>query len=169
MKILLVAATHFEIQPTIEILQSSQFKIKSHEISFLITGIGSVATTYFLTNEIFKNRPHLILQAGIAGCFTKHELATTVLIKEDSFADLGVIEDNQFKNIFDLRLADKNEYPFANGALRNPNKGLLNIIQAENVHGITVNEITTDSKRIKWYQQNGAPAVESMEGAAFHY
>jgi futalosine hydrolase len=169
MKILLVAATHFEIQPTIDVLQSRQFKAQSHEISFLITGIGAVATTYVLTNEIFKNRPHVILQAGIAGCFTEHELATTVLIKEDGFADLGVIEGNQFKNIFDLGLADKNEYPFTNGALRNPNKSLLSMIQAENVNGITVNEITTDAKRIKWYQQNGGPAVESMEGAAFHY
>lgn len=169
MKLLLVAATQSEIQPTIDFLQSSQYKVQPHQISFLITGIGSVATTYFLSNEIFKNRPHLVLQAGIGGCFTQHELATVIAVKEDRFADLGVMEDHQFKNIFDLRLAGQNDAPFSSGALPNPHKGLLNLINAENANGITVNEITTDTNRIEWYKQNGRPAVESMEGAAFHY
>jgi futalosine hydrolase len=169
MKILLVAATHFEIQPATDFLQSRQYKVQSHEISHLITGIGSVATTYLLTTEIFKNHPDLILQAGIAGCFTKHALAETVLIKEDSFADLGALENNQFKTVYDLQLADKNEYPFTNGVLHNPNKNLLNLLKAEMVTGITVNQITTDTESIEWHKQNGAPAVESMEGAAFHY
>ena len=40
---------------------------------------------------------------------------------------------------------------------------------SKQVKAITVNEITTDTKRIAWYQQNVSPVVESMEGAAFHY
>jgi futalosine hydrolase len=169
MKILLVSATDFEIQPTIDILQSCKYKVHSQEISVLITGIGSTATTYFLTKQIYKTPPELIVQAGIAGCFTNHELGSTFLVNEDRFADLGVMEDNKFKNIFDLGLSDKDAYPFTNGSLHNPHKGLLNMIITENVRAITVNEITTDAKKIKWYKQNGGPAVESMEGAALHY
>jgi futalosine hydrolase len=37
------------------------------------------------------------------------------------------------------------------------------------VRAISVNEITTDAVRIGWYQQNGSPIVESMEGGALHY
>jgi futalosine hydrolase len=169
MHILITAATSFEIQPLIDFLQTKDYKLQSHEISFLITGVGAVATTYHLTNEIFKNRPNIILQAGIAGCFTKHVLAETVIIKEDSFADLGVMENKQFKNIFDLQLANKNDFPFTNGILSNNNKNLLNLLSIEKVNGITVNEITTDNEKIKWHQQNSVAVVESMEGAAFHY
>jgi futalosine hydrolase len=169
MHVLIIAATSFEIQPAIDFLQTKEYKVQSCEITFLITGIGTVATTYSLANEIFKNRPHVILQAGIAGCFTKHALGETVIIREDSFADLGVKENNQFKNIFDLKLADKDGFPFSNGLLVNPNEKLLNILPEEKVRGITANEITTDKEKIEWYQQNGSPAVESMEGAAFHY
>lgn len=169
MKILLIAATSFEIQPTIDYLQTKLYKVQSHEISYLITGVGAVATTYFLTTEILRKHPHLILQAGIAGCFTSHALAKEVIIKDDRFADLGVTENRQFKSIFDLRLADRNKYPFSNGLLVNNSKRLLSILPIEKVSSITINEITTDKEKIKWHLHNNAAVVESMEGAAFHY
>ena len=59
--------------------------------------------------------------------------------------------------------------PYTNGSLVNPNQKLLQLSGLEQVKAITVNEITTDTKRIEWYQQNVSPVVESMEGAAFHY
>jgi futalosine hydrolase len=37
------------------------------------------------------------------------------------------------------------------------------------VNAITVNEISTSKKRIQSYQEAYQPALESMEGAAFHY
>ncbi len=166
---MLVAATSFEIQDTVAYLQSMGGKVRSNDISFLITGIGAVSTTYFLTNEVLKNRPQVIVQAGIAGCFSRHALSKTLFIKEDCFADLGVTEDNQFKNIFDLQLAGKNDYPFTNGLLINHHERLLNMLPIEKSAGITVNEITTDIEKIKWHQQNNPAAVESMEGAAFHF
>lgn len=111
----------------------------------------------------------MILQAGIAGCFTNHNLAEIVIIKEDSFGDMGVTENNSFKNVFDLNLADKNACPFSNGLLINPNEKLLNILPLEKVSSITVNEITTNKEKIEWHKQNSSPTVESMEGTAFHY
>jgi len=128
-----------------------------------------VATTYSLTNTINKNRPDIILQAGIGGCFTEKDLCETLLIKEDSFADMGVMENNQFKSIFDLNLANKNDFPFSNGSLINPNDKLLNILPLEKAISITMNEITTSKEKIAWHKQNYSPIVESMEGAAFHY
>ena len=39
----------------------------------------------------------------------------------------------------------------------------------EVVRGVSVNEITTNPERIGWYRESYKAAVESMEGAAFHY
>jgi futalosine hydrolase len=169
MYILITAATSREIQQTAEFINTQNNEEKNHEIKVLITGIGSVATTYFLTDFINKKKPDIILQAGIAGCFTKKKPGGVVVVKEDFFGDVGVIENNEFKNIFELNLMNENDAPFINGILLNPNKKLLSLSQLEEVRSVTINEITTNKERIDFYQQKFSPVVESMEGAAFHY
>jgi futalosine hydrolase len=37
------------------------------------------------------------------------------------------------------------------------------------VTGVTVNEITTEEKRIAYYKNNLEAKIETMEGAALHY
>lgn len=128
-----------------------------------------VATTYFLTKKIGQVKPQLIVQAGIAGSFTEQALCSTVVIKEDCFADLGVMEENQFKSIFNLGLSDPDHYPFNQGLLKNPYSHLMDLTNLEHVKGITINEISTDKSRIDWHQQRTRAMVETMEGAAFHY
>jgi futalosine hydrolase len=96
-------------------------------------------------------------------------MGNTFTIKEEALGDLGVQEGQQFRTIFDLHLMDSNESPFSNGLLVNPHKELLDLTGLPAVRGITINEISTDKTRIDWYQQNMAPVVESMEGAALHF
>lgn len=169
MYLLLAAATAAEIQPVIDHLEKNDLILQPHKVEVLITGVGAVATTWSLTHTIYSHRPDLIIQAGIAGCFREYEPGKTLAIAEDNFGDLGVWENNRFNTIFDLKLADGNHPPYTNGSLVNPNKKLLQLSTLEQVKAITVNEITTDTKRIAWYLQNVSPVVESMEGAAFHY
>lgn len=171
MHILLAAATTFEIQPTIDFLLNSDsgHPDPSHRYSVLITGIGSLPTTWSLMRQIGRDRPDLIIQAGVAGCFTERLPGEVVLVEEEILADLGVWEDQQFKTLFDLRLADANTQPFSHGWLINPYRQLLTLTPLETVKSITVNEITTQPERIRWYQQNTAAVVESMEGGALHY
>ena len=169
MYLLLTAATAAEIQPVIDFLEKNDFAIQPHEAEVLITGVGAVATTYLLSYNINTHRPDLIIQAGIAGSFRADEPGKTLAIEQDSFGDIGVWEKGQFKNIFDLHLADDNQVPFTNRWLVNPNQKLLQLSGLEPVKAITVNEITTVNKRIEWYKQNLSPVVESMEGAALHY
>lgn len=169
MYLLLTAATAAEIQPVIDYLEKNDFTLRPHEVEVLITGVGAVTTTYFLTHSINNHRPDLVIQAGIAGSFREYETGKTLAIAEDGFGDLGVWENNRFNTIFDLKLADDNQPPFTNRSLVNPNQKLLQLAGLEQAKAITVNEITTDAKRIEWYQQNLSPVVESMEGAAFHY
>jgi futalosine hydrolase len=152
-----------------EFFASQNGEDPAKRLAILITGVGCTATTYQLIEAINKNRPDLILQAGIAGTFLTGQYERVVGIKEDLFADLGVWEKDRFNTIFDLNLANPNDFPFTDGMLVNPNKKLAGMADLRMVRGITVNEITTSDEKILCYQQQFSPVVESMEGASFHY
>lgn len=175
MHILLAAATTFEIQPAIDFLLKRRTHPPTapppipHRVSTLITGIGSLPTTWSLMRQIDRDRPDLIIQAGIAGCFTGRPRGEVLAIRDEALADLGVWEDRQFKTPFDLRLADANQPPFTNGRLVNPYSDLLTLTGLEPVSAITVNEISTNPDRIAWYREQNAATIESMEGGALHY
>lgn len=168
MNILLVAATSAEVQDSIDYYK--HHSIKEKNIGSLITGVGLVQTTYHLTRYVQNKTPDIIIQSGIAGLLSeRYALIDTVCIYQDFFADMGVMEDNRFKDVFDLNFGVAHEYPFNNKALINPNKNILDKLNLPQAIGISVNEITTQSKRIKCYQKKYNADVESMEGAAFHY
>ena len=161
MRILLTAATTFEIQPAIDAIGES--------LHYCITGIGGVPTTWSLMRQIDSQRPDLIIQAGIAGCFTGEKPGSVFAVLEDELADLGVWQEGGFRSVFDLGLADANTPPFSGKKLRNPYNGLLAFTRLPLVSALTVNEITTDPTRIDWYRQNSNAVVESMEGGSLHY
>jgi futalosine hydrolase len=169
MQILLIAATRFEIEPTIDYFMGMNNRSGSYEMAFLVTGIGLMSTTYSLLHQIHHFRPDYIIQGGIAGSFKSEELGRLMAIEADTPADMGVNEQGHFRSIFDLKLADPNGFPFTNGFLQNPFHHLLKLSGLEKVRAITVNEITTNKNRLEEYDQNFHPASESMEGAAFHY
>lgn len=166
MEILLAAATNFEIQPAIDFFNRNKGSVS---VTSLITGVGSLAAGYALTRQIGRRRPDVVVQAGIAGCLTDKQPGEVVVVGEEVLADLGVWEDRQFRSLFDLKLADPDGFPFSGGRLVNPHAGLFSLIGAEVVRGMTVNEITSDTARIRWHQQNTLAVVESMEGGALHY
>ena len=169
MHLVLTAATAAEIQPAIHWLTKKDNLGPFPKAEILITGIGAVATTYFLTNFLSKSKPGIIIQGGIAGSFKHNNSGETVAVGQDCFADMGAWESEQFKDIFDLKLIRENDPPFINRSLINPYLKLLSATGLRTVNAITVNEITTDTRRTAWYEQNLSPVVESMEGAAFHY
>lgn len=174
MDILLAAATSFEIQPTIDFLRARPTNPAGHApaphpISTLITGVGSTATAWSLMRQIDRHPPDLVIQAGIAGCFTGKPPGEVLIVEEEVLADLGVWEDHRFKTLFDLKLTDPDTPPFSAGRLINPYRRLLHLAALETVRSATVNEITTDPDRIRWHQQNTAAVVEGMEGGALHY
>jgi futalosine hydrolase len=173
MHILLAAATPLEIQPAIDFLLQRQAHTTAasatHPISTLITGIGTLPTTWSLMRQIDRDRPDLIIQAGIAGCFSGKPYGDVFAVGDETLADLGVWEDQQFKTPFDLHLADPNQPPFTAGRLVNPYQTLLTLTGLEPVSAITVNEISTNPGRINWYRENTSAVIESMEGGALHY
>lgn len=165
MQLLLCASTVFEISPTIDYIRNE----KLQNIDILISGVGMVATTYALTKKIFDNRPGFILQAGVAGCLDEQlPLSKIVLVENENIGDLGVEQSNQFNNLFDLKLLEKNFFPWKNGKLANEIE-VLKTAGLTVVDGVTVNEITTSKERVAYYKSELNATVESMEGAALHY
>jgi futalosine hydrolase len=169
MDILLIAATNFEIQPTINFLTESNNVIGKNRFTVLIAGIGSMSTTYWLTKAIGNKRPHMIIQAGIGGSFSEnYPPGSVVLINEEVTGDLGVEENNEFKDVFDMGLPQITG-PYTGKSLVNNNLELLQQQNLPLVRSVTINEISTRQQRIQQLQQKYQPVVESMEGAAFHY
>lgn len=163
MKILIISATAAEIKPLIKSTKGKK------NIEIIITGIGSVATTYALLKRLQTANYDFLLQAGIAGGFcSARPLGKVVAVKQDCFGDLGVVENKAIRSLFDINLLSKNSRPFKNGWLRQPDRKLLSKLNMELVNAVSVNEITTAKAAIQYYKNLNA-AIESMEGAAFHY
>lgn len=166
MSLLLCAATPFEIQPTINFIKERQL---DSQITVLFTGVGLMASAYTLTKQVSSQQPTMIIQAGIAGSIDPNlALTQVVAVKTEVVGDLGVVEQNSFRDLFSLGFIQKDLSPFQNALLVNNNISDFagELIQ---VAGVSVNEISTDKNRIAYYQQMLGAQVESMEGAALHF
>jgi futalosine hydrolase len=170
MKILLTAATTFEIEPTLQLLEKKGFTLNNNEITILITGIGPVQATYLLTCAILEKRPGLVIQAGISGSFDYDDTAAgqTVLVKYDAFGDTGMEEKGIFTTVFDAGFAGKNHFPFTDGWLINPHP-LLNNSRLPVVRSVTINKVSDSSLQKQQLIDTFSPQTETMEGAALHY
>lgn len=169
MNILLVAATVLEITPFLEYYRKQNNISGIQDLDVLITGIGLTASTYSLTKQLAIKKPHLIIQAGVAGCFdTSVPLGSVVAVKQEAIADQSVIELEKLKTLFDLKLVPQNQFPFNKGWLVNKSE-MLKKIKLKKVKGISVNEITTSAQKVKFYRDTFDPVTESMEGASLHY
>lgn len=170
MPVLIMAATSREIAPTIDYLNSNGFMVNDQTLDLLISGVGLLSSSYALTSRIINLSPDFVIQAGIAGSFSDvYPPASIVLTQEEVLGDSGVIEDGMFKDIFDLSLANANSEPFINRKLINPTCQRWKKTGIPFVTGVTVNEITTDEKRIRQLKETYGADIESMEGAALHY
>ena len=91
MKPLIVAATTFEIQAIIPLLEQKQ-------IPYLITGVGMTATAYALGKTLaLDSSISLVINVGIAGSFDREiNLGEVVSIYADSFYELGAEDADDF-------------------------------------------------------------------------
>lgn len=159
MKTLVVAATKAELSFFYQHfnLPESDF-VESKNFDLLITGVGMVATAFALGRHL-SHKYTLVINFGIAGCFDRNIALGTVLnITEDTFAELGAENGDDFLTITDLGFGD-NHY-----TARSQHK--LDLPQAK---GITMNCVTGSEKSIKNLVKRLNPTTESMEGAAVFY
>ena len=160
MKILVIAATQFEIEPFINLKNST---------GVLICGVGIPATVYHLTKKLMQDKYDMVIQAGIAGAFSKKlKKGEVVVVEQDAFGDMGVEEKRKFKTVFQSGFGDKNEFPFKNGCLINTSE-ILTATHLKNVNGVTVNKISDRKNQTRQLKKIFNAEIESMEGAAFHF
>ena len=180
-KILIVSATPGEIEPLLKSLKptisgeglATPVVHKGIRIDVLITGVGMVATTFHLTRALYNEEFELVINAGIAGTFTRYvPLGSVLNITSEEFSEMGSEAGQKFLSVFELGLQDKNRFPYQNGRLINDSYRDMNyktLKPLSKVHSITVNKVhgseETIAETLSYYQ----PVVESMEGGAFFY
>ncbi len=156
MKILLVAATKFEIAP----LLRKKNILRKNSIDVLITGVGMTQTAYALGKIFAKKKYDLAINAGVAGSFKRNiSLGSVVNVTEDYFADFGAEDGNKFLTAKEINLVSSIKYQVSGNV----------IVQLKKVKGITVNTVHGNNSSIKKVRKKFNPDIESMEGAVFFY
>ena len=173
-KILLVTATSSEADVLIKLPgidgAGDRFLFEDCDISVLVTGIGAVATAWALTKRLSViEKPDLVLNAGIAGCFGNVlKPGDVVMPVSDCFADLGVDTGKGFINLFEAGLDDPDRFPFRGGFLE-PDNRFEPPVTVISVRGVTVNATTGTESASMRLTEKYKPDIETMEGAAFFY
>lgn len=160
MQILLVAATQLEIK---------LFNNNYSNVDILVTGVGVPATIYHLQKKLHEAEYDYVIQVGIAGAFSNElDLGETVLVKQDTFGDLGIVENNIFTPATASGLIAANNFPFAAGWLINA-AGIPKNAAFKAVKAVTVNKVSDDNAQKQQLINAFNPQIETMEGAALHY
>ncbi|HYC41095.1 MAG TPA: futalosine hydrolase [Chitinophagaceae bacterium] len=166
MSVLVAAPTIAEIRPLVRYARRSALNIP---VDIVVTGVGSISTTYTLLRQLLLKTPSLMIQAGIAGSFSKEiALGTVVAVASDTPADLGVIEAGKWRTVFDLGLESPNQFPYSGGWLKNRGAWLRRC-GLSTVKAITLNQVSTERNTVGALKGRFRPAIETLEGAAFHY
>jgi futalosine hydrolase len=177
MKILIVAATWMEVKLLDDELNSfdendgfiRSGNFNGNNIDILITGIGTVFTTYHLTRVLNQNNYDMIMNAGIAGSLNKDlKIGEVVNVVSDEFADLGVERKEEFLTLFESGFVRPDEFPFKNGQLNATYDG-LSLRNFRKVHGITSNISHGNLSSINQMRKKYNGDIETMEGAAVFY
>jgi len=159
MKILIVSATQFEIQPFLELAANYP------NCDTVITGVGMVATAFELGRVLHESKYDLLINIGIAGCFDRNlKIGEVVQVISESFVELGAEDDQQFIPIEQLGYGKSK---FTSSLLQGQNMQLPFVAQG---HGITVNKVHGNADSIaKIKQLSPNSCIESMEGAAVFF
>jgi len=161
MRILIVAATFFEVESLKLKVESEALNLQPLTFDFLITGAGMVATAFAMGKHLATHQYDLAINLGIAGSFSKDiALGDVVEIVEDTFAELGAEDDEDFITIDKLGFGESS---FRSTYLL---PGHFNLRKA---NAITVNTVHGNEASIRKISNRINAEIESMEGAAFFY
>ncbi len=170
MKVVITSATEKEIIQLKGKIVDSSANFGALSIHFHLSGVGLLASCFSITRLIYEEKPDLVIQLGIAGCFhDKMELGKVVIVKEDGVGDQGVEENGRFIDLFNTQLLNGYQKQLNLKKLENPFVKDYNFTLLEAVSACTVNEVTTQALRIEQLIRENDFTVETMEGASLHY
>lgn len=177
MRILIVSATGFEVEPLQLFLKSrlvqtgpAQYRGHGITVSVLVTGVGLPLTAFAMGKVLAAQSYDLAINAGIAGALDRQlAIGDVVQVVVEAFADLGIEEaDGRFSSVHSLGLLPPSQAPFRDGLLYNDDSGEGDFLPR--VQGLSVNKVHGKKGSIARLRAAYPQAqVESMEGAAFFY
>jgi futalosine hydrolase len=171
MRVIITASTVGEWMPTfVQLNKLYTGESERLKVQFYQSGVGMLSSAVAFTRLALEDKPDLVIQIGIAGAFNKKlALGKVVVVNEEILGDIGVEEDGNWKDIFDLKLEKSSCHPFEKRKLPNPWLSKYNLLKLPEVNAISVNEISTNKQRIEVLSKKYKPTIETMEGAALHY
>jgi len=176
MRILLTAATTFEIAPTVTWLRENARGSTANVLEFdglsvevVFTGVGLTATAFALGHRFGgDDLPQLAIQAGVGGALdTLLKPGDVVRISRERFADLGAEDaDGSLLTLNEIGLPPGPPFDEA-GWLVPPIAAHLPFPEST---GLSVNRVSGSTTTIAAVKEKFPEGqVESMEGAAFFY
>ncbi len=172
-RITLVAATEQEIAPFMAYLHEKgiahspkTFEIQGLSIDIVITGIGTLNTTYQLMAYLQEAHSDGWIQIGIGGALdTALGIGEVFQIKSEMIYGEGAEDkDGNLLNPFALGWIKGDENPFSNGLLSCPYRSLVK--EATGMTTFYAHGATTAIEKLK---KSPYGQIENMEGAPFFY
>ncbi len=160
-KLLLVSATFAEVKHIFHSKHDMNIINYSANTDILITGIGILPTSYYLTKHLTNNKYEMVINIGIAGSIGTFKPLETVEVISDTIVSAGKLTKDSFFSMFNAGYWDENIHPFLSGIIVNE-KHFSDLPSAK---GITTSIVGFNKNPMKNYK----PDVETMEGAAFSY
>jgi futalosine hydrolase len=175
-RILVVAAT----EPEADALKNQAGLVHSEDgfymnecrIDLLVTGVGSVATSWSMSKWLSANmKPDLAINIGIAGSYREDiKIGDVVLPVSDCFADAGIEDEGGFITLAEAGLSDPERFPFKNGKIHASDYFVERLTERfKPVNAITVNTASGSAPTIARLLKKYNPDIETMEGATFFY
>jgi len=179
-KFLLVTATAFEVQPTLDHFAGNAQQLERlgapgtcfeyEGFDCLVTGVGQLQCAAQLMARLTIASYGAVVQAGLAGSFSPlYPKRTVVRVREEVLGDFGAEADGSFLDMGDMGLFSRDHFPFRNGVLSAVEPDDLKLDDLPQVRSVTVNRTLADPKSIEWVRQRFAPDIVNMEGAALFY
>lgn len=170
---LLVASTRLEISDFLTSdclhVREKVFTVKSNNnVQVLITGMGIANMTLQLSRFLSGHKVERAINIGFCGSFDDAiQLGTILDIKSDTFAEMGVLNDDNQILSFDNFITDENLLANLNTCVKPTQYAAFSQFSFPRVNAVTVSSCTNNTHRANMMMQNFAAQVESMEGAAF--
>ena len=149
-KLLLVAATSFEIEDLEKRLREDEDWSANWQLSTLVTGVGITATAFALGKALSHQSYDLAINIGLAGAFDRSlNIGAVVNVVNDCFSEEGAEDGDGFLSVSDLGLRARDAFPFQEDRIEAVNSIVApEAIPLPKVSGITVNTVHGDELSI---------------------
>lgn len=152
MQILIIAATKMELGALPDLLKPYS------SVSFFTTGAGTPSTLLNLTKHLACNRYDFAINIGIGGSYSKElETGEVVEIIRESFADLGIEDENGFSGLENFPFCPKEISVLHNSVFESRT-------DLKKMTGFTFDTVHGRQERID--SLDISEGIETMEGAA---